>query len=61
MILTLTLVWGIMMKISAMAFVPVILVATLWLKPELVNVWCFIASLIIEFFIIFLVMDYADD
>lgn len=47
-------------KISAMAFVPVMLVAVLWLKPELVNVWCFIASLIIEFFIIFMVMDYAD-
>lgn len=50
-----------MMKISAMAFIPIMLIAALWLKPELVDVWCFSAALVVEFFIIFLVMDYADD
>lgn len=50
-----------MMKISAMAFIPLMLVAALLLKPELIGIGAFITAIVIEFFVLFLVMDYVDD
>lgn len=48
-----------MMKISAMAFIPVMVVAALLLKPGLISVGVFITAMVIEFFIVFMVSDYA--
>lgn len=50
-----------MMKISMMAMVPVMTIAGLLLKPDLVTKGVFITAIVVEFFMAFLVSDYYEN
>ena len=50
-----------MMKISMLSMVPVMTVAGLLLKPGLITKGVFIAAIVVEFLIAFMVSDYYEN